>query len=933
MSRLKNMATAVRAASYLSPQAMWGHAARRLRNKTVRFASKAYRDRLQARADALPRFSPGEAIRIPVQVTSTFFRAKHAKNAESCLSGRFTFLNKTVDFGSADAIDWSVQADDGNHQLWRANLGFMGYLCPAAERFPQAALALGAKLADSFLRIADFSEARHFEELWHPYGTSQRSLALASALSVVPAELRETDDWRRLEAFLRLNIAFIQQNLETELGLNHLERNLSALALYSLGAERRTPAIERLLRQAVPTLLRRELGHDGVQLERSAMYQALTIQSLRIFDALSFWSAGERRQISAALAAAEAALVALSLGDGQPVMFNDSWMGETPPARDIIDLQPPRFRALTDAGYVRLSDDQAVVVFDAGPIGVDSNPGHGHADFLAIEASIGEHRLIVDPGTYSYTIGSDGGAVRHETRSWTAHNGPAFSEATPVQFRGSFKVGRRAAARLDTAAMVGDDQVVAGSLTFAEAEVSRRLVLRPSGRLEIEDRWIRGPGERRTRMLVPAFWSLEQEPDGIVLRRDRHTVRITWAQDVEVDVGSSQFSRYYNVWEPAHELIFRPGGETASIVFAWKEAAAAERPAAPATARASRRRVESIVAFPKRQALGSALYNALLYNAIEELGVTVHDYRRFFGAQTDGSVFHFHWPDRVFGGLGKLQERFGALGVKRFLKTLSDYRQVGRPVVWTVHNFLPHDFRNGAYAHLYDEIAPHLATDVDGFIFLSRYSLECFLEEHKGVSRDQCAVIPHMITPISDRAGETDEPPELADIRAGASFFLTPGHIRRYKSIETSIALFDRIKAPGQLFVIAGPPTDAGYDAELRAAFGARPDILIIDRMLWEHEMNWCYQNAHAVLSMRSADGNSGVLFSALSNGARVLVNPGPVSDEISGMVGEGWIIEVGPDLDRVAAALSSTPPAPPRVEWGDPMTVARAHLEFMERI
>lgn len=930
---MQNLSTALKAVSYLPPSAMWGHAARRLRNILVPRAPGLYRARLRRQADRLPRFCVSEPVLGPCAVTAAFFRAKHAKNAESCLRGKFTFLNKTIDFGGLQTVDWFVEGDEGNHQLWRANLGFMGYLSAAAERDPEAALVAGAVLAEAFMKVADFSDGGQFTELWHPYGTSQRCLALATTLSIVPAALRETENWRALEAFLRFNVAFVMANLETELGLNHLERNLSAIALYVLGAAEIHPRASRLLRRHVPPVIKTSLGADGVQLERSAMYQALTIQSLRIFQALPFWTASEQGQIETALPAAQKALAALTLGDDQPVMFNDAWMGETPPTHQIVPDDPPGFTVLPDGGYVRLTDRDAVVVFDAGPIGVDSNPGHGHADFLAIEASVGEWRLIVDPGTYSYTIGPDGGAIRHASRSWAAHNGPAFLDGRPVEFRGSFKVGRRASARLEEAMIEAGEQSAAGSLSFDDFHVERRLRL-ATGRLDIEDRWALGTGPRRTRFLIPAEWRLKQSPGRLHLEREGVEVLVSWPAEVGLEVGSAQWSPSYNVMAPAHELLFRPSSNSAQITIAW-DRKGRSKPLATETRRstAAARRLESILAFPKRQAEGSALYNTLLYEAIERLGVPVFDYRRFFRRPPATSLFHFHWPDRVFGGLAKLHESIGALGVRRFRQTLTHYRESGRPVVWTVHNSQPHDFRTARYEQLYKEIAPQLTADVSGYIFLSGYSMDYFLRQYPQVSRDQCSVIPHMITPITAQATMADAPEELSGDNQYVSFYLTPGHIRRYKNIEASLALFDRIKSPGQLFVIAGPPTDAAYVEDLRAKFGGRPDVLILARILREPEMNWCYQNAIAVFSIRAAESNSGVLFSAISNRARVLVNAGPVTDELSSLIGPGWIVEAGEDGRDVQAALKQPPSAPPVIAWGDPIAVARAHLQFMENL
>lgn len=189
------------------------------------------------------------------------------------------------------------------------------------------------------------------------------------------------------------------------------------------------------------------------------------------------------------------------------------------------------------------------------------------------------------------------------------------------------------------------------------------------------------------------------------------------------------------------------------------------------------------------------------------------------------------------------------------------------------------------------------------------------------------------VTPIAGRLPGQHAPPELRSRAANPSFLLSPGHIRRYKNLEACIALFDRIKAPGQIFVIAGPAADRAYADEIQAQIAGRNDILMISRELSDAEINWCYQNADAVLSLRSPEGNSGVMFSALSNSARVITRPGPVTTEIAQQVGPGWLIEVSDNDQQIAADIANKPTKPPQLQWCHPTIVAQQHLNFMNSL
>ena len=134
------------------------------------------------------------------------------------------------------------------------------------------------------------------------------------------------------------------------------------------------------------------------------------------------------------------ALPVMSHPDGEVALFNDSWIGEAPPAGQVVELDnTPETARLSDAGYVRLGRGGDAVIFDCGLCGPDDNPGHAHADLLSIEASVGGHRLLVDPAIPTYTAGE----LRDVSRSAASHNGPHMAGVEPIEFWKSFRVGRR----------------------------------------------------------------------------------------------------------------------------------------------------------------------------------------------------------------------------------------------------------------------------------------------------------------------------------------------------------------------------------------------------------------------------------------------------------------------------------------------------------
>jgi uncharacterized heparinase superfamily protein len=67
----------------------------------------------------------------------------------------------------------------------------------------------------------------------------------------------------------------------------------------------------------------------------------------------------------------------------------------------------------------RGADDEVIVVFDAGPLGLPPLYAHGHADALSFCLSYGGQEFLIDPGTFTYYTREE---WREYFRSTAAHN-------------------------------------------------------------------------------------------------------------------------------------------------------------------------------------------------------------------------------------------------------------------------------------------------------------------------------------------------------------------------------------------------------------------------------------------------------------------------------------------------------------------------------
>jgi hypothetical protein len=102
---------------------------------------------------------------------------------------------------------------------------------------------------------------------------------------------------------------------------------------------------------------------------------------------------------------------------------------------------------LAASGYHVSRRNDVVLVFDAGPHGF-MNGGHAHADALSVTMSAGRHRLLIDPGTGTYTVDA---ALRDRMRSSALHNTVTVDGRSQSVPAGPFHWARAAGARVERA--------------------------------------------------------------------------------------------------------------------------------------------------------------------------------------------------------------------------------------------------------------------------------------------------------------------------------------------------------------------------------------------------------------------------------------------------------------------------------------------------
>jgi len=367
-----------------------------------------------------------------------------AARAAGVLDGRFTFLNQPRLL--PDPVDWSAP---GASRLWRFHLHSFEFavdLAAAARRRDGRAYSRFRSLVGSWLRDNPVSA----DDAWHPFVASGRLIAWVVARDLLTATLQSDAAFaEQLRRAILTHALFVDEHLETDVGGNHLLKNLVALLMAGCAFD--GPAAERWRARAA-RLLERQLPlqvlPDGGHYERSPMYHALVLADLLA----ALFPAG-RRELAVAVPLADAVrrmqryAITLVHPDGDIPLFNDSALAEAPPpARLVGPSTEPLSGALAPSGYFLLpAASDSVLIADCGPPGPDDLPAHVHADALAVEASVAGRRVLVDGGVAGY----ESGPLRDHLRGTAAHNTVVVDGQDQSEVWGSFRVGRRARVHLD----------------------------------------------------------------------------------------------------------------------------------------------------------------------------------------------------------------------------------------------------------------------------------------------------------------------------------------------------------------------------------------------------------------------------------------------------------------------------------------------------
>ena len=345
---------------------------------------------------------------------------------ESILEGEFEFINlkKQIQFPP----NWD---DTSPHKLWRYQLHYFDWIfCLDYEDAKKSVL--------NWIESYTFN---HTRDGWEAYPTSLRLISWSIYFIAIHQESLAKDKSfsTKLSKSVQTQAAWLERRFEYHLMANHLFENAAALLI--VGCLFNGKLTERW-RKFGGNILDREVSEqilpDGMHFERSPMYHVrmLTVLTeVRLSlnpKGFSHWDT--------VLSAMQDALAFVRHPDDEIALFNDSNFGVYPlPLRTHCSHTGPW--KLPHAGYYGYRGSNGeYIIFDAGSIGPDYNPGHAHGDIFSYEASWNFRRMIVDAGNFDY----EPSPIRKFCRSTKAHNTIELNNADQCDFWGTFRVGKRA---------------------------------------------------------------------------------------------------------------------------------------------------------------------------------------------------------------------------------------------------------------------------------------------------------------------------------------------------------------------------------------------------------------------------------------------------------------------------------------------------------
>lgn len=339
----------------------------------------------------------------------------------------FTFIGISHRFKGLP--DWEL---DCYGKLWTYNLNYFDFL--NQDGFP---VKKGLELMHHFCETLQSGSVGS-----EPYPASLRGINWIRFLSVN----RIHDE--KIIGSLYNQYRHLSQNIEYHLLGNHLLENGFSLFIGGIFFRDKRFLLqgEKILREQ----LSEQILPDGAHFELSPMYHQIIFN--RLLDTINILKHQQYHErdllpfLEKKASAMASWLINICWKNGTIPLVNDAAPDISPDAKQLLsyckqlNINPVSNLHLSSSGYRKFEGKRFELLADAGPIGPDYIPGHGHADMLHFDIHVDGKPFLQDTGTSTY----ENNKVRHYERSTMAHNTVTCGDWNQSDVWSSFRVGKRA---------------------------------------------------------------------------------------------------------------------------------------------------------------------------------------------------------------------------------------------------------------------------------------------------------------------------------------------------------------------------------------------------------------------------------------------------------------------------------------------------------
>ena len=371
----------------------------------------------------------------------------HPSHQQCDLStGQFSMLNDSVSM--PNGFDPNV-LNQKSH-LWRFQFNYHEFLLT---------LVANGNWNDvnTFLKnwLVHYSPERvkYSDDAWHPYCISRRLVAWVWLLSSRSPSNKSDLNSDLLSKMLDSSVQqanFLCQNLERDLGGNHLLENVTALAIASGTIDSvHAKQWSKIAADVLAVELPRQILLHGEHFELSPMYHCQILSNLLRIEACCQQNQALLDIVSPVIDPMLEFLSTILHPDGEIPLFGDSGFYEAPSVQELtsvarlthrsLNLPAPKGDLTSLGGYRIFRSDTMFGICDFGSIAAPKLPAHGHCDATNLEISIEGNRWIVDSGNFNY----DDDAMRHYCRSSIGHNVVTVNDENQANVWSKFRMGDR----------------------------------------------------------------------------------------------------------------------------------------------------------------------------------------------------------------------------------------------------------------------------------------------------------------------------------------------------------------------------------------------------------------------------------------------------------------------------------------------------------